>query len=58
MFVLTGGGPADNTLLASMYVYMQGLRFLNMGYAAALSYVIVLIVLAAAYVFIRLEREH
>ena len=30
----------------------------NMGYAAALSYVIVLIVMAAAYVFIRLEREH
>ena len=29
-----------------------------MGYAAALSYVIVLIVMAAAYVFIRLEREH
>lgn len=57
VFVLTGGGPADSTLLASMYVYMQGLRFFNMGYAAALSYVIVLIVLAAAYVFIRLERE-
>ena len=58
VFVLTGGGPADSTLLASMYVYLQGLRFFNMGYAAALSYVIVLIVMAAAYVFIRLEREH
>ena len=57
VFVLTGGGPADRTLLRACTSTCRGC-VLNMGYAAALSYDIVLIVLAAAYVFIRLEREH
>ncbi len=57
VFILTGGGPADATNLASLYVYWQGLRFFDMAYASTLSYVIVIIVMVASYVFIRLERE-
>ena len=57
VFILTGGGPADSTNLASLYVYWHGLRFFDMAYASTLSYVVVMIVLVASYVFIRLERN-
>ncbi len=57
VFILTGGGPADATNLASLYAYWQGLRFFDMAYASTISYVIVIIVLIASYVFIRLERD-
>jgi multiple sugar transport system permease protein len=43
-YVLTRGGPGDATRTVVMYIYEQGFRFFNMGYAAtiALSLFIVL----------------
>jgi multiple sugar transport system permease protein len=43
-FVLTMGGPGDATRTVVMYIYEQGFRFFNMGYAStvALSLFIVL----------------
>ena len=35
---MTGGGPLDSTLSVSMYIYQQGFRFLNFGYASAIAY--------------------
>lgn len=46
--VLTQGGPGDSTLTVVMFVYQQGFQFLQLGYAAAASYVLtVLIVLVS-----------
>jgi ABC-type sugar transport system permease subunit len=42
--ILTQGGPGDATLTAVMYVYQQGFQFLQLGYAAAASYVLTLII--------------
>ncbi|WP_372621979.1 carbohydrate ABC transporter permease [Falsiroseomonas sp.] len=42
--VLTQGGPGDATLTAVMYVYQQGFQFLQLGYAAAASYVLTLVI--------------
>lgn len=39
-FVMTGGGPLNRTLSVNMYVYEQGFRFLHLGYAAAMAYVL------------------
>ena len=43
-FVLTNGGPGDATRTVVMYIYEQGFRFFNMGYAStvALSLFVVL----------------
>ena len=43
-YVLTQGGPGDATRTVVMYIYEQGFRFFNMGYAStiALSLFIVL----------------
>jgi len=48
-YVLTQGGPGDATRTVVMYIYEQGFRFFNMGYAStvALSLFIVLFGLTA-----------
>ena len=44
-FILTGGGPARSTLLYTQYLYMNAFEFLKMGYASAMAWVMLLIVL-------------
>jgi ABC-type sugar transport system permease subunit len=53
-FVLTHGGPGDSTTTMTMYLYEQGFRELNFGYAAAIGYAIVVLVGAAALLQIRI----
>lgn len=42
--VITNGGPLDTTLFYQLYVYRQGFEQFNMGYASALSVVLLIIV--------------
>lgn len=42
-YILTRGGPDNATITISHYLYNVGFRFLNFGYAAAISYVLVII---------------
>ncbi|PRY14604.1 carbohydrate ABC transporter permease [Kineococcus rhizosphaerae] len=45
-FVVSGGtgGPADSTMFYSLYLYQKGFGQLEMGYAAAMAWLLVLIV--------------
>ncbi|WP_462409141.1 carbohydrate ABC transporter permease [Neobacillus sp. Marseille-QA0830] len=38
------GGPLDGTLLYSLYLYLQGFEFFNMGYASAMAWIMLIIV--------------
>ncbi|UJF33425.1 carbohydrate ABC transporter permease [Paenibacillus hexagrammi] len=38
------GGPLDSTLFYTLNLYMQGFSFFNMGYAAALAWIMVIII--------------
>jgi multiple sugar transport system permease protein len=42
VYVLTMGGPGVSTQLLSLYTYKWGFKFFEMGYAAALSYVMLI----------------
>jgi multiple sugar transport system permease protein len=44
--LITNGGPQNATLLYVLYLYRVGFRQLEMGYAAALSWLLFLIILA------------
>ncbi len=46
IFLMTGGGPGDGTRVLSFYIYEQGLRFFEMGYASALAVILFIGVLA------------
>ncbi|MFC7404234.1 carbohydrate ABC transporter permease [Georgenia alba] len=47
-FVVSGGtgGPADSTLFYTLYLYQQGFRSFDMGYASAMAWVLLLIIAA------------
>jgi len=52
--VLTQGGPADSTLTVALYLYQQGFQFLELGHAAAASYVLTLLVVVISVIQKRL----
>ena len=45
MWVLTNGGPQDSTISVAMYLYIEAFKFLRLGYASAVAWVLFLIVL-------------
>jgi multiple sugar transport system permease protein len=53
VFVTTKGGPGIKTELASYYAYKQGFEFFDMGYALALSWVLVIVTIVVATLYIR-----
>jgi multiple sugar transport system permease protein len=56
-FVLTKGGPLDSTLSMTMYTFQQ-FGFGNYGFAAALSYIIFVVVAVITAIQFRLLREN
>lgn len=55
---ITGGGPADSTLTLSLYIYNLSFKFVpNFGYAATVSYVIVILVAILAFFQFYVARE-
>lgn len=55
--VLTNGGPGDATRSLVMYIYEQGFKSFNMGYASAISLLLLsLIVLVTAIQFVLSKR--
>lgn len=50
-FNLTGGGPANATISMSHYIYNTSFKFVpNFGYAAAMSYLILIMVVILAFI--------
>ncbi|GIG21428.1 ABC transporter permease [Cellulomonas chitinilytica] len=51
-FVVSGGtgGPADSTMFYTLYLYQKGFASLDMGYASAMAWLLVLIVAAMTVV--------
>jgi len=58
-YVLTGGtgGPLNATLSVVMYMYKQGFRWWNIGFAAAVALVLFVIILVGTLLQMRLQRE-
>jgi len=45
-FIMTKGGPQDSTLFMVLYIYRNAFEYFKMGYAATLSWVLFLIIMA------------
>ena len=56
-FVMTGGGPLDRTVSLAMYIYQEGFTFFHQGYAAAVAYVLFVIVAVVATLQFRILRS-
>ncbi|MCP1211152.1 carbohydrate ABC transporter permease [Devosia subaequoris] len=56
--LLTQGGPSDSTLTLSMYIYNLSFRFMpSFGYAATVSYVIVILVAILSFVQFQVAKD-
>jgi multiple sugar transport system permease protein len=56
-YVMTRGGPLNATLSMALFMYQQGFRWWNMGYAAAIAIVLFLLILAATLLQLLLQRR-
>ena len=56
-FVITGGGPNDATMYYALYVYKQGINSRNMGYASAMSWVMLVIMSAITIIVFKTSRH-
>jgi multiple sugar transport system permease protein len=56
-FSLTSGGPGMATQTYSFYIYLTGLRNFNTGYASALAYILLIIMLMISMFFFRRLRQ-
>jgi len=56
-FLLTNGGPQNATLFTVLYIYRLGFEQSNMGAAAALSWLLFLIILVFSLIQLRLSRS-
>ena len=52
-YVITNGGPLDSTMLYALYVYRKAMDYFDMGYACALSWVLMIIVSLITLVIFR-----
>jgi multiple sugar transport system permease protein len=56
VYQMTRGGPLDSTKVLVYYIYQQGFRFQDMGYASALSVVALIIMIVISYLLMRWLR--
>ncbi len=54
-YVMTQGGPSNSTLSVVLLMYQEGFRWWNMGYAAAVAFVLFALILAASLLQLRLR---
>jgi multiple sugar transport system permease protein len=52
-YVMTNGGPAEATMFYNLYLYNNAFRYQKMGYASALAWVLLLIVLVLTMLVFR-----
>ena len=56
IYLLTGGGPFDKTLVMLLYSYREGFQQQHGGYASAIGVVLMLVILIVSAVQLRLTR--
>ena len=57
IFVLTRGGPGSTTEVISYHIYQQAFRYLEIGKASAMSYLLLLLIIPIAFLFIKISRS-
>jgi multiple sugar transport system permease protein len=56
-YVMTQGGPLNSTLSIVLLMYQQGFRWWNMGYSAALAFVLFAFILVGSVIQSRIQKR-
>ena len=57
IYVLTKGGPGTTTEVISYHIYQQAFRYLEIGTASSMSYLLLTFIVPLAFVFIKLAKN-
>ena len=57
-FVMTGGGPGDHTRFYELYIFNQAFDFYRMGYASALAWLLLVIVLVLTVIVLKTSGRY
>ena len=57
VFVLTQGGPGMSTEILNYYTYRYGFKFFHMGYASALSWLLVIVITVISLILVKRIRS-
>ncbi|MDP1713404.1 MAG: sugar ABC transporter permease [Anaerolineales bacterium] len=58
VMVMTGGGPGTATETVTMYAYTVGMKSGNLGYASAIAYSLLVLVIVFSMIFLKSLRGH
>lgn len=56
-YIMTGGGPLNSTMSVVLYMYQQGFKFYNLGYASAMAYILFGLIFAFTAVQFRVQKK-
>jgi multiple sugar transport system permease protein len=56
-YIMTAGGPARATLFYSMYLYDNAFRYLKMGYACAMAWILFMIILVLTWTAVTVSKK-
>lgn len=56
-YVMTGGGPQDSTRFYALYLFDRAFRYLDMGYASAMAWVLFLVIVLLTGLLFRSQRR-
>jgi multiple sugar transport system permease protein len=56
-YVMTQGGPLNSTLSIVLYMYREGFRWWNMGYSAAIAFILFFIIMVISLIQLKVQRE-
>jgi multiple sugar transport system permease protein len=56
-FIMTSGGPQDSTMFYSLYLFNRAWRYLDMGYASAMAWILFLLVTVFTALLFRTQRR-
>lgn len=57
IYLMTGGGPENGTLVLAFYIYQQAFKFFDVGYASALAVIMFVIVLVLTIIQLALSNR-
>ena len=54
VYIMTGGGPVDSTLVPILYLFNNAFRYFKMGYASALAWILFVVILVLTLIQLKL----
>lgn len=58
VYIMTGGGPGNDTMILPLYSYQQGFTFHKLGYGALIGNVMIAIAGIIGFLYVRTSRLH